>query len=326
MSNLVRVALLTLGAVVLLAGLTPSAAADEDIHLPDAISGQTVSAEASNTSTGTSPNRDRTPSRKHDDGNLDNRDSEAHDSDHTASASGSDGPSVGELVDRLAGLLGSGDRAGAMTTGTRLWSRLGCGRYDLGATCAVGTQPQTPADPAATTTSTRRVSPVQAYRQVRARLSFTAASPQVGPDHRVNRLRSSLDGRPLDSVVGFPLWFWAQGGDLRTRTVQQRLDGLSVRLVLHPVGLQVATGDGTVLSCAGGGTRWRAGTLAGAVSPTCGHAYQRVGTYRVEMTTRWRIDYRVDDGTGTVLQGSEQVSGTRSRQLRIGELQILINH
>ncbi|QDP95125.1 hypothetical protein FOE78_03620 [Microlunatus elymi] len=165
----------------------------------------------------------------------------------------------------------------------------------------------------------------QAYQQVKASLSFDAPAPGVGPDHSNNHLRSEVTGKPLDSVVGYPLWFWAVGGDQKAKQVSKSLAGMKVALSLRPAGLTVDAGDGTRFTCSSMGTPWRRGMKPATPSPTCGHIYQKVGTYRVSMTTRWSVHYEVDDGSGTALSGDEVVSGTRSRLLRIGELQVVVD-
>ncbi|HEY9293945.1 MAG TPA: hypothetical protein VIP98_21905, partial [Microlunatus sp.] len=94
----------------------------------------------------------------------------------------------------------------------------------------------------------------------------------------MNHLTSEVTGKPLDSVVGFPLWFWAIGGDQEPKQVSKSVGGMKVALSLRPTGLTVSPGDGKSFSCTSMGTPWRRGTDAGAKSPTCGHVYQKTGT------------------------------------------------
>ena len=210
-----------------------------------------------------------------------------------------------------------------MEIGQTLFDAAGCGKkYTLGADCFVGS----PTDASSgSPTKHPALTAQEAYLQVKASLSFDAASPGVGPDHSVNHLRSEVTGKPLDSVVGYPLWFWAVGGDQQPKQVTRSVGGMKVALSLRPTGLTVDPGDGASFSCPSMGTPWRRGTEVGAKSPTCGHVYQKVGTYRVSMTTHWSVHYEVDDGSGPVLSGDETVSGVRSRLLRIGELQVVVD-
>ncbi|QDP96980.1 hypothetical protein FOE78_14560 [Microlunatus elymi] len=170
-----------------------------------------------------------------------------------------------------------------------------------------------------------RLTPQQVYQQVKASLTFDAPAPGVGPDHSVHHVRSEVTGLPLDSAVGYPLWFWAVGGDQQAKRVTKTAAGMTVSLSLRPTGLSIDPGDGKPFACSSMGTPWHRGMKPATPSPTCGHVYEKTGNYRVSMTTRWSIHYRVDDGKNPVLQGDEAVTGTRTRMLRIGELQVVVD-
>ncbi|SDS65295.1 hypothetical protein [Microlunatus soli] len=161
------------------------------------------------------------------------------------------------------------------------------------------------------------------WLKAKATLSTKPATPRVGPDYSVHHLRSEVTGQPLDSVVGYPLWFWAEGGDLSAKVAKQKLAGMTVSLSMKPGKVTINPGDGNTFTCANNGTEWTPQVEAGAASPTCGYKYQKTGTYRVSMTTQWTVHYVIDNGEGEPLVGDETLHGTRTRQLRIGELQVV---
>lgn len=168
-----------------------------------------------------------------------------------------------------------------------------------------------------------KITPEQVWVSVKASLPLDAATPRVGPDYSVHHLRSEVTGKPLDSVVGYPLWFWAEGGDLAAKSSTRKLAGMSVILSMKPGRVVIDAGDGHKFTCANVGTKWTPQVKPGTKSPTCGYTYQRKGTYTVSMTTQWTVHYEIDDGETEPLVGDEVMSGTRSRTMRIGELQVV---
>lgn len=179
-----------------------------------------------------------------------------------------------------------------------------------------------PAGPAAQPAAPK-ITPQQVWVTVKASLPLDAATPKVGPDYSVHHVRSEVTGKPLDSVVGYPLWFWAEGGDLAAKSSTKKVAGMSVKLSMKPGKVVINTGDGHSFTCSNVGTKWTPQVEAGAKSPTCGYAYQETGTYNVSMTTQWTVHYEIDDGETKPLTGDETMSGTRERILRIGELQVV---
>lgn len=168
-----------------------------------------------------------------------------------------------------------------------------------------------------------KVTPQEVWVKVKTSLGLDAATPQVGPDFSVHHTRSEVTGKPLDSVVGYPLWFWADGGDLAAKSSTKKSAGMKVSLSMKPGKVTIDPGDGHKFTCSNLGTTWMPSVTPGSKSPTCGYAYQKTGTYTVSMTTQWTVHYVVDDGEGEPLAGDETLSGTRSRTLRIGELQVV---
>lgn len=164
-----------------------------------------------------------------------------------------------------------------------------------------------------------KLSPQQAATLAVAKLRFVAVGPGIGPDHGDNGLQDDKSGLSFDAPVGYPVWLWAQGGDIDTRTVSDTEGGTTVAITIELDGISWSMGDGTTQTC-GPGTPWVRGAVpSGTPSPTCGHVYERRGGYRVTATTRWTITWQAGDQTGTV---AKEIS--RSRHYQVGELQVII--
>jgi hypothetical protein len=154
------------------------------------------------------------------------------------------------------------------------------------------------------------ISPEQAAHQVIAKLKFTAAEPQVGP----NRDHHDF---PFDTAVGYPVWLWTTGGtasDSVTETVGPLTVSISIRLdeVVWDLG------DDITLRC-DTGTKWRKGTAPGKKSPTCGHVYNKPGKYTIEATSRWTITWTAGGQSGTM-----PYSITADRPFEVGEIHVLV--
>ena len=250
----------------------------------------------------------------------------------SAGAAASRGPSVDELMNKVKAAYASYSGGGAtskadlQSAGQAWLDALGCGEtFDssadyvaANAPCWKGGQQSAPAKP--------KMSPQQAWSQVKASLHLEGAEPRVGPDYSVHHTRSEVTGKPLDSVVGYPLWFWAEGGDLSSKSSKKSLGGMKVSFTMTPGSVTIDAGDGHSFTCSNLGTKWTPQVEAGAQSPTCGHTYSETGTYTVSMTTHWTVHYVVDDGHGDPLVGDESFSGTKTRKMRIGELQVVVDH
>ncbi len=155
-----------------------------------------------------------------------------------------------------------------------------------------------------------RISPEQAVQQVIAKLKFTAATPQVGP----NRDHHDL---PFDTAVGYPVWLWTTGGTSRgsvTETVGPLTVGISIELEKVVWNL----GDGTTQGC-DKGTKWKRGAPAGSKSPTCGHVFEKPGRYTIEATTHWTIAWSAGGQSGYM-----PYSITSDRPFEVGEIHVLV--
>lgn len=171
------------------------------------------------------------------------------------------------------------------------------------------------------------MSPKQAVHQVvEASLHYHAPRIGVAPNHDMNQLTAKNTGEKLDSVVGYPIWFWAKGGTHKSRHITKKVDDLKVKLSVKPERLVIEPGTDDTVTCSGTGTVWSpsaAGQQKPAKSPTCGYTYQKAGSYTVTMTTYWKIDYAVSDGSDT-LTGNQEYHGSHDRHLTIGEYQVVV--
>lgn len=171
-----------------------------------------------------------------------------------------------------------------------------------------------------------KITPEQAVRKVvKASLDYHAPRVGVAPNHAGNKLTATETGTKLDSVVGYPIWFWAKGGTQQAHTVTKKLDDLKVTLAIRPTHLVVDPGNNDTVTCTGMGTVWKPerATKHPSPSPTCGYTYRKAGDYTVTMTTYWTIHYTVSDGDDT-LKGTEHYHGTHTTDLAIGEYQVIV--
>lgn len=226
------------------------------------------------------------------------------------------GPSAYDLFDRYSKLMEAGKKAQALPVLKQAWVAAGCGKYDPKKDCGILVPNGKDPNPGP--------SPMQTVQQVVASVGYD--SPQIGlaPNHSINHL-TTRDGRALDSVVGYPNWFWAVGGTQTDKQVSKTAYGMKVTLSIHPDSLTVTPGDGTTLTCTGMGTQWTPKVPPQTPSPTCGHTYTKTGTYTVRMTAKWTVHYQIT-GPGVNVGGNIPVQGWRERNLAIGELQVVVDH
>lgn len=154
------------------------------------------------------------------------------------------------------------------------------------------------------------ISPEQAAQQLIAKLKFTAADPQAGP----NRDHHDF---PFDTAVGYPVWLWTTGGTVND-SVTESVGPLTVSISIKLDRVVWNLGDGTTLRC-NKGTKWRRGTAAGKKSPTCGHVYRVPGRYTIEATSQWTITWSAGGESGTM-----PYSITADRPFEVGEIHVLV--
>jgi hypothetical protein len=118
-------------------------------------------------------------------------------------------------------------------------------------------------------------------------------------------------------LVGLPVWLWVDTSEANwgpiSRTAEVR--GASVTATAEADSVTWDLGDGTVKTCDGPGTPYKASYGAGP-SPTCGHVYRGADTYRITATTHWSITW---EGGGA--SGSEAMRRSSSADLRVIEAQ-----
>lgn len=154
------------------------------------------------------------------------------------------------------------------------------------------------------------VIPEEAAQQVIAKLRFTAATPQAGP----NRDHHDF---PFDTAVGYPVWLWTNAGTT-SDSVTESVGPITVSISISLDKVVWDMGDGTTLRC-DKGTKWRHGIAPGKKSPTCGHVYKTPGKYTIEATSHWVITWDAGGQTGSV-----PYSITADRPFEVGEIHVLV--
>lgn len=159
-----------------------------------------------------------------------------------------------------------------------------------------------------------RITPGAAGAKAVARLQLPTLKAQVGPDPAQNEWGMI--------PVGYPVWLFVDGET--SLSDSDEVEDLAVSLEAELTSMTFAMGDGTIVTCAGPGTRHSADVEPGTPSPTCGHTYQRVPrgsakSYTVTATAHWSI-------TWTALGESATVTDTTSSttELPVGELQVVV--
>lgn len=135
-----------------------------------------------------------------------------------------------------------------------------------------------------------QLSPVEVARLARAQLGLpapvTAANP-VGTQ-----------------LVNLPTWLWLDSG-WNTVSATAAVPGVVVTATARPKTVTWAMGDGSIATCTGPGTAFRAGSDPRAASPDCGHTYRRSsaaqpgGRYAVAVTVHWTVTWAGAGQAGT---------------------------
>jgi len=133
-------------------------------------------------------------------------------------------------------------------------------------------------------------------------------TPVIGPDPHNNEWDML--------AVGLPVWFWTDDQAAVDATVT--MNGIPIQLIADRTRTTFDVGDGTTLSCDTSTPR-PADADPMQSSPTCGHTYQRAGTYTVEATTWWSVRWSALGRSGRL-----SVPVTATAPLKIGELKSVI--
>ncbi len=139
-------------------------------------------------------------------------------------------------------------------------------------------------------------------------LHLPEGTPVIGPDPHANRWDML--------AVGLPIWFWTADQPNVDATVT--MNGITIQLSATRASTTFDLGDGTTITCTTSTPR-AAGADPMRPSPTCGHTYQRPGSYSVEATTWWTVHWSALGQSGKL-----SVPVTASTPLRVGELESVI--
>jgi hypothetical protein len=151
--------------------------------------------------------------------------------------------------------------------------------------------------------------------------------PRVDPERLARSLLAQVELKPISiglvpkdpdamTVVGLPVWLWV---DEPTRTTwgPATIAAGGVALTATVESVTWDMGDGTTLSC-GKGTEWKRGKGA-EPSPTCGHVYEKQGSYTIRARSHWVARWSGYGQSGTI-----PVTLSTTRQLDVGEIQVIV--
>jgi len=147
-------------------------------------------------------------------------------------------------------------------------------------------------------------------RQAIAQMNLQAITIGIVPE--------PLPGRV--GIIGFPTWMWAETPSESTVGPISRsatAGGATVSATATVTRIVWVMGDGSTVVCTGPGTKYEE-RYGKSASPTCGHAYTRMGTYTVSATSYWDVAW-----TGGGSSGLIQLNFTRSTSITMGEIQVI---
>ena len=120
---------------------------------------------------------------------------------------------------------------------------------------------------------------------------------------------SSLASQPSGwSLVGMPVNFIAPSVQ---HTVSGSLLGRAAEVRFTPRGYAWGFGDGSTRITSTGGSSWQSLGVAEFTPTATSHSYSRVGTYTVQVTTRYSAEYRYAGGAWTGVSG--EINGPGSQ-------------
>ncbi|MCP3800696.1 hypothetical protein NLX83_15620 [Allokutzneria sp. A3M-2-11 16] len=156
----------------------------------------------------------------------------------------------------------------------------------------------------------RRPSPAEVAAQAREQLRLP--TPTLG---------ASPAGEHL---VHLPSWLWLSSGWASVSATAE-VPGVSVTAVARPRSVSWSMGDGTTITCTGGGTPFRPGSDPRSASPDCGHTYRTSSAaqpnkvFTVSATVRWTVTWSGAGQAGTF----PDLTTTASTSFRVAESQAL---
>jgi hypothetical protein len=161
-----------------------------------------------------------------------------------------------------------------------------------------------------------------------------AKPPAVSPEQVAETARKQLR-LPSPSIaaspsgmqlVQLPTWLWLSGGWSESSATAS-VPGVSVTATARPTSVTWTMGDGAIVTCAGAGTPYKAGTDPKASSPDCGHVYRRSSAgqpgqaYPVTATVHWTVTWSGAGQGGTF----PDMTTTGNASFRVAESQALNN-
>lgn len=127
-------------------------------------------------------------------------------------------------------------------------------------------------------------------------------------------------------LVHVPTWLWLSAGWTDSAATAS-VPGVSVTATATPVTVSWSMGDGTIVTCAGPGTRYQADADPKASSPDCGHTYRRSSArepgqaFAVSATVQWTVTWSGAGQSGTF----PDLTTTNSTTFRVAEAHALNN-
>jgi hypothetical protein len=129
-----------------------------------------------------------------------------------------------------------------------------------------------------------------------------------------------------EQLVNLPTWMWLSSG-WGPASATASVPGVSVIAVATPTSVSWSMGDGSTVTCTGGGTPFQPGTDPKASSPDCGHTYrtssasQAGQAFPVSATVNWTVTW-AGAGQGGVFP---DLTTTGNAAFRVAESQALNN-
>lgn len=147
----------------------------------------------------------------------------------------------------------------------------------------------------------------QAVQKMNLHAGQIGITPYPDPDHI--------------GVIGLPTWMWIKDPGPSTTGPQSTTvtaGGTTVTVDASVTEIDWDMGDGVIEHCAGPGTPYE-DSYGDQPSPTCGHRYQKQGTYTVTATTTWSIKWAGGGQSGTI-----PLTVTNTVTIVMGEIQVVV--
>lgn len=129
------------------------------------------------------------------------------------------------------------------------------------------------------------------------------------------------------AIVGIPVWLWVgDPGESTTGPITRSASGGGITVTATGTldRIVYTMGDGGQVTCTGPGTPYRP-EYGDRTSPDCGYTYTKTSAgkvgeaHTISTTSYWTVEWAGGGQTGTI-----PLEFTRTEQLRVGELQVLL--